>query len=133
MMLPMTRQAALHYLAALVDGEGSITDSGPPLGTRSISIVNTEKSIIKKAVECLDTLGIDCSVLLARNTQSEWFVLEIGGQDNLQMLARVLPLGSHKKLRQLQDLATGYKRKKAIKRKGRQARPPDWEELENVA
>lgn len=107
--------AALHYLAALVDGEGCVHFSFSSRGyfNRSVDITNTDLGIIDAAKRCAKTLGIptrEYQCLRYSDKHSPCYRVDLaGGRETFEWLADNLPLMSSVKLRKLREIVNSYK------------------------
>lgn len=105
------------YLAALIDGEGSVAH-GPTV--RCVEIANTEYELLVAAVECCDALGIRANLSREyaphRNSKKPYKKLRITGRDNLRRLLAVVPLQSGRKHAQLAAMATSFKNSGYVRR-----------------
>lgn len=119
---------ALFYLAAMIDGEGCV-EVYLERGQRTISISNTEESIAKRIVRCLDLLEVDCSVYLRRAPQpdrKDFYEIRIGGEENLRYILHSVPLASKAKRQKLELAVSSYPNKRPASRKKLTARPAGW-------
>lgn len=94
----INRNIAIGYLAALIDGEGSISCNSPH--RRQISICNTDQAILNFASKCLDVLQIKHSVRLRNKTtttgKSVWY-LYICNKNGFERIFWEVPLQSIKR------------------------------------
>ena len=131
----MTREEALWYLAAIIDGEGcisfSILDSGT-LSWQECYVANTELPIVRRVVACLDLIGVDCNVYLQKGTKTPAggvakpiYQVRITGRQNFELLSEV-PLASEAKAVKLHQILTSYVNPKPHKRTPKHTRPVGW-------
>jgi hypothetical protein len=118
MWFTLNREVALGYVAAMIDGEGSISPSSRNM---SVRIGNTDPSIIEATCEALDVLEIEYSVLTyANGVQS----VNIYRLRNFKKLAEV-PIRSAAKIKKLQTILVNHKG-------DRLTHNPDKEELQHL-
>jgi hypothetical protein len=128
----MTKGEALYYLAAIIDGEGCISYTDAPSGSKwwqQIYVANTEKDIIKRTEECLTLIGVDCNIRITQPKEtrhSPLYTLHITGRDNLEKMFAQVPFASERKKETLELIVNSYARKKAHRRVPRHARPVNW-------
>lgn len=99
----MNRDMALGYLAGIIDGEGTITNSKK--GNRRVVIYNTDQSIIDVTCEVLDMLEIEFKVYKRQKMQ----MIHISRLQNLRKLEEV-PIRCTKKIVKLRKAIEGYKK-----------------------
>jgi DNA-binding transcriptional ArsR family regulator len=115
-------EEAAGYLAALIDGEGSVYGTGH---RRAIFVFNSEVSIIKACLEACDMLGINARARARENaapmsTVPMWTV-SIFGRENLETAERVLRLRSLRKQEALHRAVASYVRRRPVTREELQA------------
>ena len=101
---------AASYLAAMVDGEGSIGGRGK----REIRIRNTEPELIDACIEAADLLGLEYRVYRNRFAGNQWKnydELSFTVQENLQNFQRLVPFKSKRKQELLQQALDAYTRR----------------------
>jgi hypothetical protein len=111
-MASFTPRTAAFYLAALIDGEGTVTDPGRARSKHVVRITNTDYSIIQAAVACCTLLKVVCQVYERspkRSPHKRCWDVQVTGRANLERLAR-LPLVCLRKATRLQRIITSYHR-----------------------
>lgn len=104
-----TKDQARYYLAALIDGEGSIIMGRTP----RVSIANTDPSIILAAYRALKLLGIENTITVHTGKQSNWkscLEVKINRKSEITKVRDQIPVQSHPKLTRLLALDLKYKR-----------------------
>jgi len=114
----MNKDQALGYLAAMIDGEGSVSPSSRNM---SVRISNTEKSIIEATCEALDILDIEYTI---HTYSSGVMCINIYRLRNFKKLAEV-PIRSQLKAARLQTILDTHKGDRLVHR-------PDREELQRL-
>jgi hypothetical protein len=102
----MTRDEARYYLAALIDGEGSVRH--PP--RREVTIGNTNPEIIERLYECCYTLGLFPTVTHTQRVppRKDIIYVSIGGAHNFRLLQELaLPLADSTKRRKIVESPVG--------------------------
>ena len=98
---------ARYYLAALIDGEGSVECRLPQ---RRVTIYNTEEDIIDAAIECLNILDIDYSIYEYKTgTYKNVTNIRISRRANLERLYELVPIMSQRKRELLYKCIITYK------------------------
>lgn len=98
------------YLAAMIDGEGSVTFHRAGY-SRGVKIVNTDPAIIQACKDCCDYLGIGYTThqpTVKRLNRKQQTVLTIYGRANLERLNSVISLQAPEKARRLEELVSSY-------------------------
>lgn len=111
----MDAEQAKWYLAGLIDGEGHIQCS---YGCRQVSVSNTDKSIIDRAVECCEVLKYHWRLEEPRLTKigKLYWQLVISRRETMERLIAELPLGSEVKLAILDQIADEYSCMKPLRK-----------------
>ena len=113
--MAFAKVSARHYLAGMIDGEGTVTDPQRiRRQSRAVRITNTDRELITACEECCVLLGLRFKVY-ERSPQrckgKRTYDLVMYGRDNFEKLAR-LPLRSPIKLARLKGLVLSYPRPK---------------------
>jgi hypothetical protein len=106
---PFTREGALGYLAALIDGEGTVQCVRR---NRNIAIANTDLGILAAGCACCDLLGIEWRLWEDRDARRKrpcWYLL-IRKRESLAFIYEYVPLQSAVKRERLGQLLLTYKR-----------------------
>lgn len=103
----MDFNAARWYLAALIDGEGSVKLAGRHR-TRRVVIANTDQAIIDAGLRALELLGLKSYLSIRPSPTSGRPVMyiTINGMARCQRLLDVVPLQAPEKVRRLRVAAT---------------------------
>lgn len=112
-------ESAASYLAAMIDGEGTVSLPSGKSSTRCIRIANTEPDIIAAVVRCCRILEIKCATYETAPARPGWrkrWDVTISGKESLQQVLAMVPIQSRRKL---------YRLKELIKRYRISNRPPD--------
>lgn len=91
----ITCDEAAQYLAAIFDGEGTV--SGHTKGRPEVSISNTDAGIITATCECLDVLCIDYYITyrnMKNPLHSQLTTIRIGRRDQLDRFEELVPVRS---------------------------------------
>lgn len=99
----MTEREAAYYLAAMIDGEGSVTwppcgpadaPHGRSVGARCVTITNTDPFLIRSTCRALDRLKIKWHKYhVARKPPRKACIrIHITGRQNLERLLETVPL-----------------------------------------
>jgi hypothetical protein len=94
-----SRDTAAGYLAAMIDGEGTVGLYRKPWVSRAIRITNTERTLIDACSEACLLLGIEHSIddgRALRSGKTSW-TLTIGKTAALSIVADCVPLRSARK------------------------------------
>lgn len=112
-----THEAAAYYLAAMVDGEGTISGSYHPvtgkLRSRYVSVCNTDLEIIAAVESACRALGI---VYVCRTTapkKSIWkrrFDVIINRRIEIEKFAATVPIQCSRKRKRLAEILESYER-----------------------
>jgi hypothetical protein len=92
----MTADQARYYLAAIIDGEGTVS-----VKYRKVSITNTDVRIVEACESCCKLLGLSYAVYRRKKTNKKWkqaFDLVIIGRENLSTVVS-LPMMTGKKVK----------------------------------
>lgn len=109
----MNEVQAGAYLAAMIDGEGSVDVTRD----RCVRIANTEQSIIEAIQACCAVLGIDYNVQIRhRDGYAPVTIIGIYGKDQLTKLLE-LPIQSAKKKAKLEQAIVSFKRATYIRKR----------------
>ena len=100
----ISTEAARYYLAALIDGEGTINGNQV---SREVAIYNTESSILDFAEECLNLLEIPYK-RYAPTSRHPCQEIRFSNREQLLLIAD-LPLQSSAKKNKLNDVLNSYK------------------------
>lgn len=93
---------AAQYLAAITDGEGTV--SGPNVARPELSIANTDSALIDAIEECMNILGIDYWVNTRKPKNprhSKLTIVHVSKRKALDRFEEVVPLRSPEKLSRL--------------------------------
>ena len=117
-----TDEAAAYYLAAMIDGEGTVRHSKSYInkngkrtcGTRLIGISNTDSNIIDATTEALDQLGIEytCKRNVPRKSENHKPIslITIHSRVNLAKVFEMVPIQQKFKQDRLRSLLDSYRR-----------------------
>lgn len=101
------KQTAGFYLAALIDGEGTITRCGRK--SRAVRITNTDLNIISAGTACLAKLGISYKIYKRKSTKGKQaFDIVVHGEDNFRRVLASVPIQSQEKRKRLNELIGSY-------------------------
>lgn len=114
-----TQEAAAYYLAAMIDGEGSVSvtyTSSPQQNRRCVRYVevgNTDSGLIAAFIEACDLLGIETRTYVkprpkAHPKWSDGWVVQIGKRESLQIVVDKVSIQSSKKQAKLRELLGSY-------------------------
>ncbi len=111
---PGTHEAAVAYLAGIIDGEGTV--SRPGAKSRAVIVGNTDPAIITATTRCLDTLQIAYKLNEVKGPKRDaqphlkkcWTVT-VGTREGLQLLLDYVPLQAPDKLARLQHAVAAYR------------------------
>jgi G:T-mismatch repair DNA endonuclease (very short patch repair protein) len=113
-----SQETAAAYLAAMIDGEGTVTNSQGKRArqTRMVSISNTDPAIIVAITACCDVLGLTYRLrtdLPGRwpSKKPQWTAIThvaIHGRANFQRLLDIVPIQAPEKRRRLEVIAASY-------------------------
>jgi LAGLIDADG-like domain len=104
----MTKQRAQGYLAAMIDGEGSVICNPP---RRTVTIFNTDRGIIDKCIEACNTLGLTYKISLRKSSNrlhKPCYDMWLGGRENLSKLHKLVSLGSESKQQALNEIQDSW-------------------------
>lgn len=112
-----TREEAAGYLAALIDGEGSVYAQKH---RRLIQVYNSEEPIIRACLAACKLLGIEARASVREHasvmsTVPMWTV-SIYGRANLERVASVLHLRSKRKQKALRAAIASYTRRRPVEK-----------------
>lgn len=102
----MTKAEARYYLAALIDGEGSVRL--PP--RREVTVGNTNQEIIDRLYECCSKLGLFPTLTYSRRKPParDMMYVSIGGVHNFLLMQKLdLPLADSEKKRRISEAPVG--------------------------
>lgn len=105
----MTPDGAAHYLAAMIDGEGTIGNTG---FSRHIGIANTDPDIIGAIQRSCEVLGIEYRVVAHKKAQAHyrqrWDVI-IGKQASMRKVLDLVPMQASCKVERLKIALSTYR------------------------
>lgn len=112
--MDFTSQEAAAYLAAMIDGEGTVSVHSARSSNRTVRIANTDWELILAVEECCALLDIGCVIRkrlppAKKNWKIGWDVT-ISGRANLKKVKAAVPLRSPQKIRRLDQLLASYSR-----------------------
>lgn len=117
-MIEWTHEAAAHYLAAMIDGEGHVAHrlKAPGSRDRHITITNTDVDIIAATLEACQVIGLTRVTIRieAYHHKTPIYVMRIAGRDQLKRIRDVVPLQSVKRHTLREALASYTHLNKAI-------------------
>src|SRR6266853_3807830 len=105
-----TFEQASAYLAAMIDGEGTVSEPVPGKYNREISIGNTDEDIIAAIKEAFDVLDIGYRVYLRQppgNRKPLWNVI-VHGRPNMKRIRDNIPIRAMVKLGRLDRVIASY-------------------------
>lgn len=109
-------ETAAAYLAALIDGEGCVTNVATPgFKTRAVMIANSDPAIIEATKFCLDILGIAYRVneiktpSYKKRTKRQFWNVQIGCRVDLEKIFSLIPIQCPEKYNKLKLLIESYK------------------------
>jgi hypothetical protein len=112
-----TASEAAGYLAAMVDGEGSVRAHGHQ---RSVHVWNSDEDIVNACLAACRILGVEarCSVRAnpAPKATVPLFGVSIYGRENLEQLERKIVLQSSRKCDGLRRAVASYSRRRPVTR-----------------
>jgi len=110
------RDLARGYLAAMIDGEGSVGNSLRRYSKgyyRGVKIVNTDSNLIAATAKACDTLGITYTIrIVEESRKAHWkpcHYLSIYGKANLERLLEEVPIQSKTKYDNLKRSIESYR------------------------
>ena len=106
----MTRKEAAAYLAAMVDGEGTVSVAKGPRPYRAVRITNTDPDLIEATCECCRRLDITYNVQTKNEAdakRSKCWVVTITNRASIEKVAK-LPLRASSKRWRLGKLISSY-------------------------
>lgn len=116
-MARWTAQSAAFYLAAMIDGEGTVTALTARNSARAVKITNTDFDLITACVECLTALKITARVYersAKRCVRKRTWDVNVYGRDNLERLLR-LPFRCLWKKSRVEALLASYRPRRPSK------------------
>jgi len=112
--VPFNAETASAYLAAMIDGEGTVAIPAPSNRNRVVRITNTDWGLIEAVAECCDVLCVDVRIVERAGTKRPahwaraWDVV-ISKREALERLLAMVPLRSTKKLERLKAIVETYR------------------------
>ncbi len=106
----MSRKEAAAYLAAIIDGEGTVSVARGAKPFRAVRIINTDPDIIEATMECCRRLGIDSRVSvknIASERKQKCWVVTISSKRNIEKVSK-LPIRARSKRERLLKLLSSY-------------------------
>jgi hypothetical protein len=102
---------AAAYLAAMIDGEGSVDFLAGPAARRAVYVFNTDPDIIAAVIECCAALGIRHTFRADTSTarRKQGWKVGIYGREGLEIILGRVPIRSRRKLETLRAAVGSYK------------------------
>lgn len=117
-MIEWTFEAAAYYLAAMIDGEGHVSNLAKKTGGRDrhVTITNTDVDIVAATLEAAQAVGLTRITIRIETAhhKTPLYVMRIAGRDQLRRIREVVPLQSVKRHRLREALASYTHIHKAI-------------------
>lgn len=105
-----TREQAAYYLAAMIDGEGTVAKADGRTN-KMARVTNTDRRLIAACEECCEALDIAYTVVPRKAYKAHWasgWDLVVSGKENIGRLS-ALPLRSLAKKQRLLALLASYR------------------------